>query len=406
MAARTPAPARTLTLPEARARWAHAQGLVTPAAADPQAVVAATGWLRTLGGVDAYLALAARLPGVSRARIDADVAAGRLRIATAARGCVYLIPEQHRGLALALAEKLQRPRLEKDAQRAALPFAEVEDLATAVLEVLAAGPRTTDGVRAALPAGSVRSLGELGKKVGVTTPLPVTLRHLELAGRIERMPVGGVLDTERYHWHRTEQAPERPAEPLIDLAHFFFQVAGPATLDHFAEWSGLGKREAAAAMAPLDLTPVAVTDFAPLAWLPTAALAEPADPSGTGLLAFEDNLFVQHGGTAPLTDTRHHHQPLAAWGAFAPSTLGTARHVSERTLVQDACVVGTWEWDAAAGEIVTALFDGQPHRSDLADAVAATARLLKAIGHARSYLLDADEAVARRAERLRARQAP
>lgn len=398
MAAQT-IPAFTMNLHQARARWAVAQGLTTPAGHDPATVVGATGWLRTLGGIDAYLALAARLPGVTRAQVDADLAAGRLRVANAARGCIYLIPEQHRGLALAIADRLQRPRLEKDCQKVAIDRSEIEALGAAVLEALARGPLTTDAFRGILPPGTIRTLGDAGKKAGISSPLPLTLRFLELDGRIERVPVGTTLDTERYHWVRTSAPPVRPADPLADLARFFFRVAGPATLDHFAEWSGFGKREVAAAMQAADLVPVAVEGFAPLAWVAGGG-PSPA-PEGAHLLAFEDNLFVLHGGPAPLTEARHHDRPLAAWGSYEPATFGTAKHISERVVLLDGGVAGWWDWDATAGEPVVCLFDGPTKRADLQVACDATARILKEIGHARSFLLDTDEAVARRAARLR-----
>jgi len=46
----------------------------------------------------------------------------------------------------------------------------------------------------------VRSLGEKGKKLGLSSTLPPALRTLEFEGRIERTLEGGRLDSERYLW--------------------------------------------------------------------------------------------------------------------------------------------------------------------------------------------------------------
>ena len=43
------------------------------------------------------------------------------------------------------------------------------------------GPLSTDALRKSLPGGTVRSLGEKGKKVGISSTLPPAVRHLKLA---------------------------------------------------------------------------------------------------------------------------------------------------------------------------------------------------------------------------------
>src|SRR5256885_7675998 len=81
-----------LSLAQARAGWWSKQSLGDGARGSVTQVITDSGWLRTLGGADVYLAARARRPGMKRADLDAAVARGELRVAPAARGCIYLVP--------------------------------------------------------------------------------------------------------------------------------------------------------------------------------------------------------------------------------------------------------------------------------------------------------------------------
>src|SRR5262249_52425727 len=97
-----------IALARARAHWHARAGLARPPPGPPDDVVARPGWLRTLGGVDVYLAARARVPGLPRGALDALVADSRLRVIPAVRGCVYLVPADHVPLALAVAAEAWR----------------------------------------------------------------------------------------------------------------------------------------------------------------------------------------------------------------------------------------------------------------------------------------------------------
>ncbi|HEX8106863.1 MAG TPA: hypothetical protein VF516_04000, partial [Kofleriaceae bacterium] len=66
----------SLTLAQARALWWHKQALAGTGKQPLAALIGDSGWLRTLGGADAYLAARARRPGMTRAELDAAIAAG------------------------------------------------------------------------------------------------------------------------------------------------------------------------------------------------------------------------------------------------------------------------------------------------------------------------------------------
>src|SRR4051812_32444991 len=82
----------SLTLAHARALWWQKQALAGTTKGPLSMLLGASGWLRTLGGTDVYIAARARRPGMQRADLDAAVTAGDLRVHPAVRGCIYLVP--------------------------------------------------------------------------------------------------------------------------------------------------------------------------------------------------------------------------------------------------------------------------------------------------------------------------
>src|SRR5688572_15968228 len=208
-----PSAAKKIPLARARAAMIAAQELDGTAGGSIASVLERTGFVRTLGGVEAYLAVRARLPKLRRADLDAAAEKGDVQVVPAVRGCMYLVGRAHVPLCLRLADRLSSGRAEKEQAKAGIRKGEVESVSRLVLDTLKAqGPMTTDTLRRALPAGSVRSLGEAGKKVGLSSPLPPALRRLEFEGAIERRTETGRLDTERYVWRRAGKDPFKGAK--------------------------------------------------------------------------------------------------------------------------------------------------------------------------------------------------
>jgi len=275
--------------------WWERQGLGDDARAEDVArAIAATGWLRTLAGADVYIAARARCPGMTRAELDASVARGDLRVLPAVRCCIYLVPTRFVADLLALNAGPWRKQTEKELAKANAKLATVETTADAVMSVLAA-PMTTDAIRKALPAGSIPSFGEAGKKAGLSSPLPLALRLLEFDGRIERTLEGGRLDTDRYLW-RTAQWTVPAAAPddatrLANVVTAFLDFAGPSTLEHIASWSGRPQRDLKPILETIRAEPVTIEGVGD-------AFAQRGDidcaheallPLGIRLLAFEDS---------------------------------------------------------------------------------------------------------------------
>ena len=281
----------------------------------------------------------------------------------------------------------------------------------AVLKALRKGPLSTDALRKALPEGTVRSLGDKGKKVGISSTLPPALRHLEFEGKVERTLEGGRLDSERYLWRLPAESPfsgvKVPAEPVerhARLAATFFRQAGPATVEDFSTWAALSQREARAAMEKLPLVPVAVAGMDAELWVMEEELAVlrekvPAS-SSLAMLAFEDSYLAFHGGPALFTDPKHHARKVPVWGHTKGGTLGDSRYLFMRPLLDGDRLVGFWEYDVDAGAVVFGTFDKlapkrrkavETHAGDIA------AFLRDDVGHAHSFSLDSDDSVRERA---------
>jgi len=395
----------SLTLAQARALWWQKQALAGTSKRPLAALIGESGWLRTLGGVDAYIAARARRPGMKRAELDAAIAAGELRVQPAVRGCIYLVPAAAVPDLLALNAETWRSQTEKDLAKIGKTLKVAEALAPGVLAALTE-PMTTDAIRKACK-GEIPSFGDAGKKVGLSSPLPLALRLLELAGKIERTLDSGRLDTERYLWRKAagKLAPPAPdhVARIARVVDAFLGFAAPATLAQMSAWSGHPQRDLKTALAKLDAVPVEVEGVGE-AYVRAADLkARPPSPRGTALLALEDNYLNNHGVGA-VTDPRHHAFEVDLWGGSGkPAPIGKAHHVLSRSIVIDGLVAGFWEVDPRAAGAVWHTFDPAPRalarELDELTARAATF-LVDELGHARVFTLDTMDDVQARADRI------
>ncbi len=137
---------------------------------------------------------------------------------------------------------------------------EIDALCAAVLAAVDKSPRSPDEIRAATGSAS-RSLGEAGKKKGMSSTLPLALGRLQRAGDIRRVPVNGRLDQQRYGYVRWRpnprgRTPIDSTQAYTALAERFFRWVGPATVAEWQWYSGLGVKASAAILAPLALVPM------------------------------------------------------------------------------------------------------------------------------------------------------
>lgn len=405
---------RSIDTDHARRIAVSAQGLDPEARIGVVETIARTGLVRTLGGAEAYLALRARVPGMTRAELDAAVEALGLRVLPAARGCIYLVPDTMTADVLRVADCLGRARAAREHEKAGIRAGELESVADAVVAILARGDAlTTSGIRKELPEDVVRALGDAGKKVGISSTLPPALRLLEFSGRIERLLAGGRLDSERYRWRIPATSPFEGVDACLDsepearLGDVYFRAAGIATVRSFATWLGVSQRKARAATTRLPLVSVRVDGWPDdgLVHEAHAELLEGApDPQGLALLPFEDNLLALHGGPASLVDPAFHGLQIPVWGRGHGSTLGDVRHASVRTIVHRDRIIGAWELDPDTGRVIWGTFAAASagDRSRIEALAEDTARFLNdEIGHGRTFAIDNEKRMRGRGEYVR-----
>jgi hypothetical protein len=402
--------AATIDLQQAKRFWHRRQGLAEPQKGALEDVVARSGWGRTLGGIDVYIATRARVPSLTRAQLEKAVGESRLQAIPCVRGCIYMVPRQHAALGLKIAEELARKRIDTETAKAGFKSGELAQVGKEVLKALKKGPLSTDALKKALPEGTVRSLGEQGKKLGISSTLPPSLRVLEFDGAIERTPEDARLDHQDYLWRVPAQNPFASAKLPGDaaarhaaLARIFAEQAGPVTAHHFACWSGLNKTQSAAAFEKAGLVPVAVEGYADDAFVREEDLPEltKADRSeAVSFLSFEDGFLTLHGGPGLMADPKHHGLNVESWGAMGKATtLGDAKHLATRTIVVGETLAGYWEYDLDTKRVVAATFDAAPPARakairEGADALAGF--ITDQMGHAKSFSLDNDKEIRKR----------
>ena len=117
---------------------------------------------------------------------------------------------------------------------------EIDKLCEAVLKALAKAVRGPDEIRERV-GSAARSLGEEGKKKGVTTTLPLVLGKLQAIGEIRRVPVNGRLDQQRYKYAVWRPNPLRgfkmtEEQAATDLGRRYFGAVEPG--GHSGEHGG------------------------------------------------------------------------------------------------------------------------------------------------------------------------
>jgi hypothetical protein len=383
-----------------RAWWSHRQGLDGSLdGVGPAEVLARTGWARSVGGAAPYLGLFARA-GLGREAVDAAVAAVAIHELPSARGCTYVLPAEDYALGLAAGAGAPAGELASARKHLGVTDAEIERLNASVLAALAAASAPLDP--AAIKDGvgdAVRSLGEAGRKRGVSTTLPLSLGLLQAAGEIRRVPVNGRLRQQRYGYVRWTPPKAGFEDADVELARRYFAWAAPASLAHFRWFSGFTAARAKAAVAPLGLLAIAGTGLLLPPELTDAftAFRRPDEPAYT-LLAGIDGLHLLHRELARLVDPADAGRPVP--GAKAGRVFGGDADPQCHVVADRGRIVGFWEFDPDAGELVHALF--VPQDVALKEALARTEAFVRdQLGDARGFSLDSPKSRAPKLAALR-----
>lgn len=378
-----------------RAWWSHRQGLDgTRAGKSPAEVLEHSGWARSVGGVGPYLTFFSRA-GTTREATDQAVERLQIHELPSARGCTYVVPASDFALALKVGEEFGKAEM-KVAYKLGVMDREIDKLCEAVVTALGKGPLDPNQIREATGNAS-RSLGEEGKKKGVTTTLPLALGKLQAAGEIRRVPTDGRLDQQRYRYMLWRPNPlakfKLPLEDAYtELAGRYFRWIGPATAVEFQAFSGLGVKASKAAIEPLRLVPL--QDGSDRLMFPDdkdrlMTFKPPAKPQ-YALVSSLDALALLRNDIKSLIDEEH---------VKLQKVVGLTEFPNH-AIVDRGRLVGLWEYDMESEKIVWSSFGIKDKALDAA--IAATEKYIREqLGDARSFSLDSPKSRAPRIAALR-----
>jgi hypothetical protein len=386
-----------------RAWYSHLQGLDgSLAGAKPAEVLARTGWARSVGGVAPYLTLHARA-GTSREAADKSVESLEIHELPAARNCTYVVPTEDFALALTVGAGFWGAEL-RTALKLGVTEKEIDKLCDAVVKALSKGALEPDQIREAV-GSATRSLGEEGKKKGITTTLPLALGRLQAMGEIRRISLNGRLDQQRYKyslWRPNPLAKFRMNEDqaMTELARRYYSWIGPATIAEFQWFSGLGVKAAKIAVEPLKLLPVSAGDgrlMLPNLREKFEKYSVPKDPHYV-LVSSLDGVSLLRRDLRALLDSADSARELFLEKDTRPA--GTLQDLPSHAILDRGRLVGLWEYDTGTESIAWMTFIKK--NKDLEKAVARSEEFVRAqLGDARSFSLDSPKSRAPRIAFLR-----
>ena len=405
MNSRFPIPDSRFPIPmkKLQAFWSHRQGLDgTLRGKKPAEVLERAGWSRSVGGVGPYLTLFARAR-IRREAADRAVANLEIHELPTARGCTYVLPASDYSLGLTVGRDFNSDL--KTALKLGVTEAEVDRLCDAVVEALARGPLDPDGIREATGNAS-RSLGDEGRKKGLTTTLPVALGRLQTLGRIRRVPVNGRLDQQRYKYVNWTPNPlatyTKPMDAAFtELGRRFFRWVGPATLGEFQWFSGLGVKATKQAVEVLGLVPVEPGSDRLL--LPDDFAAydefEPPTTREYALVSSLDPITANRRELQTLLDPAYRERSVMV--DATNKALGSLVDLPNHAILDRGRVIGLWEFDVDSRSIVWATFNGKRDKALTAAVEETEVWVRDELGDARSFSLDSPKSRAGRIAALR-----
>jgi hypothetical protein len=382
-----------------RAYWANRQGLGAGMKGESAgAVLARTGWARSVGGCNPYLALRDRA-GLSRAQVDQAVARLEIHELPSARGCTYVVPKEDYAVALRASQGHgDDATMAMATKYLGVTVKEVDKLRDRVLTLLTRGPLDPAAIKEQL-GDAVRSLGAEGKKRGTTSTLPLALGYLQTRGLIRRIPVDGRLDQQRYRYAAWSPSPLGKKtigddELAMELGRRFFRWAGPATVTEFSKWAGLGMKVARAAAAELKLVPLEGEEDERLLFPDDReallAIKEPKEPA-ISFVSLIDNLVHFHRDLAPRFDAKDAERAVAKDGKKV--LVGALADLPYHPIVDRGRIVGLWDWDGVAGKLAWRTFskNADVDRRVAKEGDALAAYVKSDLGDVRSFSLDNPE---------------
>lgn len=384
--------------------WSHRQGLNHP---DPSLssaqVLERAGWARSVGGVNPYITLFSRAR-TSQKQAETELSEQLIHELPCARGCTYIVPASDYALALKVGQGFSDESAMKTARNfLGVTDAEVELLMDEVEKALAGGPLDPKDLKDHV-GHLVRNLGDEGKKRGQTTTLPLALGFLQSQGRIRRIPSNGRLDQQRYTYAVWSPSPFASftlsrEEAFGELARKFFRWSGPAKPEHFRWFSGLGVKATKDALSLAGLSelqegwlilPEDIDEF--------NSYKMPSEPAYSLVTGIDSHLMARRDLSNLIAPEDIERKQASEKGTIA--SVGSLQDMANHAILDRGRLIGLWEYDSIAKEVVWTSFT--PPDQALKTAIAETEAFIRdQVGDARSFSLDSPESRKPKIEALR-----
>ncbi|MGO8993832.1 MAG: DNA glycosylase AlkZ-like family protein [Polyangiaceae bacterium] len=390
-----------------RAFWAERQGLAgAMKGASASEVFARTGWARSVGGCNPYLALRDRA-ALSRASVDEAVAKLQIHELPSARGCTYVVPKDDYAIALRASQGHgDDASMAMATKFLGVTVKEIDRLCDRVLQLVAKTPLDPAGIKEAA-GDAVRSLGPEGKKRGTTSTLPLALGRLQTHGLIRRVPTDGRLDQQRYRYVAWTPSPLGKKvlgddEVAMELGRRFFRWTGPATVAQLAWWGGLGVKAARGVAAELKLATLEEGSDRYLFQDDKDALLAmtlPREPR-ISFVSSLDNIFHMRREVLPHLDRDDVERRVP--GSEKKEHFGSLVDLPYHPIIDRGRVIGLWDWDGVSGKLAWRTFAKTPSvdKAVAKEGEALTEYVKRELGDARSFSLDSPESRVERIEEL------
>lgn len=377
-----------MDLRKLRAYWSHKQGLDSRLEGCADGVLENVGWFRSVGGSSPYLGLFVRT-GQLRVDVDREVAEGSVGELPSVRGCTYILPKCHFDLGLRLSLPYAEKQVDAACKNLGVTREMVASLEGAILASLSEATQDPTQLRKSV-AKWIVDLGPAGKKKGLTSTLPLALGLLQSKGHIQRVPINGRLDQQRYAYRYEPRSHPVETMPLNDayqqLADLYWRWAGPARSSHFEWFSGLGKQAARQLISNLGLHDLGDGWLIHAHEQPAFHTFEPTEgkPLFVGCL---DNHLMLRRDLGSLLEPEDLSKVVPSEGGM--KSLGELVDLDSHAILRDGRVIGVWDFDPENGRILWKTIVG-------ADQVEVAAREMESmiadqLGDARTFSLDSPQ---------------
>jgi hypothetical protein len=328
-------------------------------------LINAVGWLYSPGCSTPYLACWARMPSFKVEDLNRLVFDDRRLVQLETlRGCTMLVPRSQAAIALRIRTRTFTELSKQARQQMPITETAMEGLKATILKLLQNGPKTSDQLRAAVPANMVRDFGPELKRIGLTNSLTLAINLLKEEGKLIKQQAKRRLDSGEYSLALTASVlPQadpfnlRMEDACTQLASQYFRAESPARVKDFAWWAGINVTDAIRAAEEIKpkLVPIPVEGSRDEFLISESDLDdllgfEPTEPA-ISLIPYRDTyLKGQREVVDRFVPSEHSDKPFSRWkGKLINDPLAT--------IVQNGRVVGVWEWNEDEEEVDLLLFD-------------------------------------------------